>query len=105
MFVLLQRTEPGGDGGKSRTFPAGRRSASAPWSPTAISRVPLCSRLVSGLRSRPGGLVPTPSQALPSGFSRNARFATVAGAAPVSHRLPNYPLGRVADGHLERCDL
>jgi hypothetical protein len=36
---------------------------------------------------------------------RNASFATVAGAAPDSNRLPNYPSGQTAEGHLEHGDL
>ena len=64
------------------------------------------SRLVSGLRSCPCGTVPTPSRALaqwsPVGIFG---FATVAGAAPASNRLPNYPFGQSTEEHLERCDL
>lgn len=62
------------------------------------------SRLVSGLRSRPCGPVPTPSRASRPVAVVETNFATVAGAAPASHRLPNYPCRRTAR-HLERADL
>ena len=63
-------------------------------------------RLVSGLRSCPfvdrsdtfPGICPVVSR-------RNFRFATVAGAAPDSNRLPNYPFGQFTEEHLEHRDL